>query len=713
MASKSSTAKSAKKRKHTSVETDNPVDMEDCQPKKKKSKKKKGKKDADKTLGSSSDVESAPVQKLFNSHDDSEIWSNDEVKQLLDKVQEMYPANLKGHDVSYRRSMTKINWDTIMVEPHSPAQCKAKFTDLLQKVNSLRTLPEMITAARKVKQAALYVGVKPKLPPSVFMLYCQDYRERHKGTHIQGIDLGKGYRSLSEKKKKKFESQYEEQRVQYEKQMAEFKLKNPDMYPVKTYTLRKVADKVPKVVYPLTLYVDHLMEKALAENKDADRTEIRNHGKVKFASLKPKKQQKWLEEAVLANKDLEARVKIYLEKNPENKVNSVVLMRNAQRILEKARGKPEKPQSAFKIFSQQNASQLTHLTTQLQRKQNMEQWKALSLSERVEYEKQALQDKMDYEKKYRLYVQNLSADERAELEKKKEQNKKNAVKSTELYQKRVTELDFSPNGDHHDSDDEMSDVIPDTQVPTKIILNSAKKNATKWSPTSSPDQEQMTKIKSPKKSSPSKSKKPVLPSPSTSDSLSEDDKEQSPSPTKPSVSKKVVPSPKKVVPSPKKAVPSPKKAQKRKASSSSSSTSSDSSEEETVAQPPKKTKIVAKRKSTSSSSSSSSDSENEVLTQKPVAKHGKKGTPSVPVTKEASSPVKTKSPVKTPAAAKPDSSSSDSSDSGSSSSDSEPEKTVKKSPAAQKSPFTTSAVKKVVSQSESSSDSDSDSELDT
>ncbi|XP_069105952.1 nucleolar transcription factor 1-like [Argopecten irradians] len=345
----------------------------------KKAKKKSKKKHKEKDEKSSNDLPATPPAPVSNDHNSTGAWSQEDVTKLLDNIEENYPEKAAGREVSYRRSMPRIKWERVVVEPYTPEDCKVKFTEILTKVKSIRSLSEMVKAARAVKVVDVpYVGVKPKPPTTVYMMFCNQYREKHKGETIVISDLSAKYRNLSEKKKKKLEKMYEKEKLQYKEEMAKFMEQNPDIYSPKKpkTTTTKVKDpkkevvKCPKVITPVSLYVADLLEEEMAKNPKADKIEIRNRLKAAFAALKDDKQQKWLDQAVLANKDLKARLKAYAEKYPHRKTHTLTMLKHARSISDKALGKPENPRSAFKIFTQKNITKLAHLPYRLQQKKN-------------------------------------------------------------------------------------------------------------------------------------------------------------------------------------------------------------------------------------------------------------------------------------------------------------------------------------------------------
>ncbi|XP_064480273.1 nucleolar transcription factor 1-A-like [Ornithodoros turicata] len=350
-------------------------------------------------------------------------WSTEELNQLLQNLEKCLPAN---DTVKYTTMVEKVDWEKVRFSTYSAAQCKEKWSQLMQKLRRYRTLTDLVTDAHAWLLQPLGTGGgrrqnNPALPKKPLTPYFRFFVEKRAKYARENPDLSMSqlskllsskYQQLSDKKKQKYKDSYDKEKVLYDAEMKEFKKEHPEEFPEPVAKPQKVQQPL-KPQPPFKLFAAERMKRP--EFEKMEKKEVQEELRKQWANLSDGKRLKWIRRAVQAQNQYQEEV----AECPGLKLTNPkpILSKAEQEFKDKCEGKPQRPpNSGYSLFSRIMLRQLKNVPAKEKMAEISRLWKALATAERDDYNKQAVKANAKYKEKYATYLSNLPEEERIKLE---------------------------------------------------------------------------------------------------------------------------------------------------------------------------------------------------------------------------------------------------------------------------------------------------------
>ncbi|KAK4328519.1 hypothetical protein Pmani_000997 [Petrolisthes manimaculis] len=207
-----------------------------------------------------------PLLKVFKTEDehhigseeeDKEIWSNDETRTMLDRIEEQLPPRDRR---GYRTSMNKIDWGNVATDNRSDEECRLKLLNLISRFQRLLTMKEMVQNLRKlVNEGRAHKQVRR---PSAFNIFMKHYltprqREKIKAKNSKEPMLScvvKAWRKLPPEQQQVFKMQADEKKLKWDRMKKKPSKSN-----------RKI--KTGFVMSPYKAWLEEQMKAGVTDNK--------------------------------------------------------------------------------------------------------------------------------------------------------------------------------------------------------------------------------------------------------------------------------------------------------------------------------------------------------------------------------------------------------------------------------------------------------------
>ncbi|XP_069011696.1 nucleolar transcription factor 1-B-like [Embiotoca jacksoni] len=158
-------------------------------------------------------------------------WKKEHLQKLLAAMKASIPQ--QNSMCSYTKALKAVDWDIVAFPPFSPEACQQKWTQILQKMRKIRTLPELIVEAEDVISHPDHnIKIHPELPkkpsPSSAIFYKENWAKFHKKhpdfsfSELFGYSIKK-FAMLSDKNKAKYVEKFNLASQKYKTNMVEFR----------------------------------------------------------------------------------------------------------------------------------------------------------------------------------------------------------------------------------------------------------------------------------------------------------------------------------------------------------------------------------------------------------------------------------------------------------------------------------------------------------
>ncbi|EEC15746.1 high mobility group protein, putative, partial [Ixodes scapularis] len=351
-------------------------------------------------------------------------WSLEDLGHLVANLASCLPPN---DLIKYNTMVEKLDWEKVRFGSYSAADCKDKWTQVMQKLRRYRTLTDLVIDARDwLKQPwpagnSTAAGSRrpkhPDLPKKPMTPYFRFYHEKREKYSRENPDLS--MTELAKLISKKFQELSDKKKLlrarQNRKAHPEVFADPPHKHPQAANSSPCPPDAVPeKPQTPVQLFTLDRLKKP-----DFSRKEAHDVIRKQWAALSDGKRLKWIRRSLQDQQRYEMEVAEYSQAYPGFKAASVkpILSKAEQEFKDKCDGKPERPpNSGYSLFSRIMLRQLKNVPAKEKMAEISRLWKALGQGERDSYNKQATRANAKYKEKYAAYLSNLPEEERHKLE---------------------------------------------------------------------------------------------------------------------------------------------------------------------------------------------------------------------------------------------------------------------------------------------------------
>ncbi|XP_074593053.1 nucleolar transcription factor 1-like [Brevipalpus obovatus] len=391
--------------------------------------------------------------------DERILWPKEDLKTLVDNVSQLLPKN---DDKKWSYTNKKINWDIVTFNQYTPDECKAQWDHLTDNLRHFRTLTEIVQDAREfvVNPKASHIKASrakhpefPKRPLNPYFRFFLEKRAKLAKKHpeMNAKDLAKvlaeRYGNLSEKRKAKLQSQYEQEVIEYKEKLKEFALDHPEFNPPPAQPRSRARARPAKSVEPAkprTPFQVFLQEKQKKREESVTRKEYFDVLRKLWNDMSDSKRIKWIKKALAEEENFMHEAQAYKEQHPEYEIPVVKILNKAERDLkERNAGRPERPPTTgYSLFAREMMKEVQNYPAKDRVPVIAKKWSEMTQEEKDKWIKQVYEDMLDYNDKLRSYLKTLSP---AEREKVLAEEQRNKVPSNENLMKKLTKIVKSKN----------------------------------------------------------------------------------------------------------------------------------------------------------------------------------------------------------------------------------------------------------------------------
>ncbi|XP_030748512.1 nucleolar transcription factor 1-like [Sitophilus oryzae] len=352
---------------------------------------------------------------------------------LVQRIQDCIPEN---DTKSYKYRVTQIEWAKVAFKNYSVEDCQKVWAQLLKKVRHYRLLIEITHDVRQVienidlkaqskhpKTSTKKHPDMPKRPLSSYFLFYIRKKDKIAKEHPEAdvTELNKyiseKYYSLPLEKKQKYDGLAAKNREKYKKDMEEFYVKHPEF--------RKTIKKEPKIKKekppnkPETPYRLYMLAELNKEPIDEQyKTEFKELCREKWKQMPDGKKLVWInlaEEHLLKyNEELKSYMARYPEYIPKLPTKPF-LSREELNLKDKLAGKPKKPPTtAYSLFMStvMQSEEIANIPIKERMNYCSVKWKHMNDEEKDQYRTQLIDINVQYQEKFKAYLDSLPEDKR-------------------------------------------------------------------------------------------------------------------------------------------------------------------------------------------------------------------------------------------------------------------------------------------------------------
>lgn len=398
------------------------------------------------------------VAAVLAEDEDGTPWLIADKLTLLERVKDQF-KNV-NRNKKWLTCAQKIDWNAVAFGEFTPDQCEYQWEYIHSKVRKYRTMEEVLTDAiiyvrlNKGSTAAkkkMYPDM-PSKPLSGYLKFSKERWEaaKKKNPNVRSVTdiakvLGQEWRDLPDKKREKYNMNYQKELEAYKTAMNEFHEKHPELKP--TRAKRSESDRRSRsgsdgvCRRPFNLYVDSQIEKKpLVEGET--RKDREDKLKNKWTKLTDGKKIKYIREAFKT----EIQYRKYLRENPSTEETGFsaerkatyrgpgtrsVLSAEERKLYDAWTGRPEKvAQTGYSYFCSMlfNSGEVKNLPQNEKLSFVAQKWKDLTFQERDAYDKEAEEKLNNYNKEFQTYLEGLEEDERNHILQEEERKGSKAFK---------------------------------------------------------------------------------------------------------------------------------------------------------------------------------------------------------------------------------------------------------------------------------------------
>ncbi|XP_075703027.1 nucleolar transcription factor 1-B-like [Rhinoderma darwinii] len=171
---------------------------------------------------------------------DQDIWSQEDMVILLESMNTILPD--QDH-LKHKATESHLDWNKLAFKTYTGDMCRQKWIEVTAKVRKFRTLTEVLEDAEELVRDP-YKGKKltrhpefPRKPLTPYYRFFLEEKASYAKLHpeMSNLDicknLSKMYKELTDSKKAKYIQDFQNEREDYQKNLAKFKEAHPDLLP--------------------------------------------------------------------------------------------------------------------------------------------------------------------------------------------------------------------------------------------------------------------------------------------------------------------------------------------------------------------------------------------------------------------------------------------------------------------------------------------------
>ncbi|XP_075702152.1 nucleolar transcription factor 1-B-like [Rhinoderma darwinii] len=183
---------------------------------------------------------------------DQYIWSQEDTLILLETMKTILPA--KDH-LKCKSTVSHLDWNKLAFKTYTGEMCRKKWLEITTEVRKFRTLTEVLEDAEELVRYP-YKGKRlkrhpefPKKPLAPYFRFFLEEKASYAKLHpeMSNLDLTKilsiKYKELTDSKKAKYIQDFQNEREDYQKNLAKFREAHPDLLP---YSKKSDTTETPK-----------------------------------------------------------------------------------------------------------------------------------------------------------------------------------------------------------------------------------------------------------------------------------------------------------------------------------------------------------------------------------------------------------------------------------------------------------------------------------
>ncbi|XP_037537365.1 upstream binding transcription factor, like [Nematolebias whitei] len=349
-----------------------------------------------------------------------EQWSKEDCLALLDRIRTLLP---EGDTMKYKTTESHFDWDKVGFGQFSGDMCRQKWQKVSSEVRKYRTMTELIVDATEFVKNP-YKGKKlkthpdfPKKPLTPYFRFFMEKRAKYAKIHpeMSNLDLtkilSKKYKELPDKKKQKYISEFQQEKEDFERNMARFKEEHPELMEE-----RKKTDLPEKPKTPQQLWYNHEKKTYMKLHPEVSQKELKEALRRQWSQLSDKRRLKWISKALELQKDYEDSMRTYHEAHPdvhsEDHVRSV-LTKAERQLKDKFDGRPTKPPpNGYSLYCAELMVNMKDVPSTERMVLCSKQWKMLTQKEKDMFQKRCEQKKKQYDVDLQRFLESLPGEER-------------------------------------------------------------------------------------------------------------------------------------------------------------------------------------------------------------------------------------------------------------------------------------------------------------
>uniref|UniRef100_UPI00398E9EF9 nucleolar transcription factor 1 isoform X2 n=1 Tax=Pristiophorus japonicus TaxID=55135 RepID=UPI00398E9EF9 len=338
---------------------------------------------------------------------DVKDWPKEDLLGLLDSMRSIVPSN----DVmKFKTTESHMDWNKVTFAHYTADMCKQKWTEISHEVRKFRTLSELIVDAQEHVRNP-YKGKKlkkhpdfPKKPLTPYFRFFMEKRAKYAKLHpeMSNLDLtkilSKKYKELPEKKKMKYIQEFQQEKEDFERNMARFREDHPEL--LESVKRTDVPEK-PKT--PQQLWYLHEKKAFMKLHPQATMKDVKEALGKQWSQLSDKKRLKWIGKSLEQRELYEEAMRDYVLRHPEQSISLDDLTKNTltkaeRQLKDKFDGRPTKPPpNGYSLYCAELMSNMKDIPSTERMVLCSKQWKMLSQKEKDAYQKRCEQKKKEYE----------------------------------------------------------------------------------------------------------------------------------------------------------------------------------------------------------------------------------------------------------------------------------------------------------------------------
>ncbi|XP_066442481.1 nucleolar transcription factor 1-B-like [Eleutherodactylus coqui] len=368
-------------------------------------------------------VDNEQTNTTMTAPSEQETWSQEDMLILLDTMKSIIPNQ---DSFTFRTTESHMDWNKLAFKNFTGPMCRQKWIKISHEVRKFRTLTEIVHDVEEhVKNP--YKGKKlkkhpefPKKPLSTYFRFYKEKRAKYAKLHpeMSNLDLtkilSKKYKELPDKKKMKYIQDFQDEKQEFEKNLAKFREEHPDLMATK----KSDAPEKPKTAQQL--WYNHQRKIYLKSNPGASMKDVRDALGNQWSQLSDKKRLKWIHKALEQSKLYENVMREYIQKHPEMNLEEVItrstLTKAERQLKDKVDGRPPKPApNRFSMYYAELMANMKDIPSTERMVLCSQRWRLLSQKEKEAYHEKCEQKKQEYEVELLRFLHNLPAEEQVRV----------------------------------------------------------------------------------------------------------------------------------------------------------------------------------------------------------------------------------------------------------------------------------------------------------